>query len=538
VSVAEADLGAVAARLAGLHGADLVEVRLDALAPPVRLETARLVALVAGSPVPIGFTLRPAWEGGGYLGDEPARRRQLEAAAASGAAFIDVELDAEWAAELVDSSPCPVIVSHHFDRPMPDDLDRRVEEMLRLRPSLAKLVAPSERPADAVPLLAAARRLIESGQPASGFCMGEAGRASRLLAIIQGAGIVYAAAEVGGEVAPGQWPLVELTERLRVRGWPRDAGLCGLIGHPIGHSLSPAIYNAVFQERGRGLAYLPLPGAQLAPVMDLVEAVGFIGLSVTMPFKEQMAARCAELDALAATTGAVNTVVARPGGGWAGFNTDGVAVVEALAARRQIGGAAIAIVGAGGAGRAAAVALAAAGGEVTVLNRTVARAEEVAELARCAAGPIDTLRERRFDVVINATPVGMRAAGDGNRAGAEAGKGGGVAGAGRRGGGPGDAGRGDEGGAAIAGPTASTPFPSDWLSGSEVVFDMVYRPRITPLLAAADARGCATIEGLEMFVRQAAVQYGLLTGDPSDQPLVSLRAAAERALDEDGGASR
>jgi 3-dehydroquinate dehydratase/shikimate dehydrogenase len=413
VSVAEADLGAVAARLAGLRGADLVEVRLDALDPPVGLETARLAALVAGSPVPVGFTLRPAREGGGYRGGEEERCRRLANAAAAGAAFVDVELDAEWAAELVDSSPCPVIVSHHFDRPMPEDLEPRVEQLLRLRPSLAKLVAPAENPADALPLLAAARRLIESGQPASGFCMGEAGRASRLLAISQGAGIVYAAAEAGGEVAPGQWPLVELTERLRVRGWPRDAGLCGLIGHPIAHSLSPAIFNAVFQERGRSLAYLPLPGAHLAPVMDLVEAVGFIGLSVTMPFKEQMAARCAELDALAATTGAVNTVVARPGGGWAGFNTDGVAVVEALAARRQIGGAAIAIVGAGGAGRAAAVALAAAGGEVTVLNRTVVRAEEVAELARCAAGPIDTLNERRFDVVINATPVGMQAAGDG-----------------------------------------------------------------------------------------------------------------------------
>ena len=513
VSVAEADLDAVATRLVGLRGADLIEVRLDALDESAGLDPARLAELSAGSPVPIGFTLRPEWEGGGYRGDEPARRRLLAAAAASGAAFIDIELDAEWAAELVGSSPCPVIVSHHFDRPRPDDLERRVEELLRLRPSLAKLVAPAERPADALPLLAAARRLIAEGQPATCFCMGEAGRASRLIAIGQGAGLVYAAAEAGREVAVGQWPLAELTDRLRVRGWPRDAGLCGLIGHPIDHSLSPAIFNAVFQERGRGLAYLPLPGAELTPAIDLVEAVGFLGLSVTMPFKEQMAGRCAELDALATATDAVNTVVARPGGGWAGFNTDGVAVVEALAARRQIDGATIAIVGAGGAGRAAAAALAAAGGEVTVLNRTAARAAEVAELAGATAGPIETLRERRFDVIINATPVGMQAAGAG----------------GPRPGAP----RGAEAGGERVAEQGETPFPTSWLAGSEVVFDMVYRPRITPLLAAAAARGCPTIEGLEMFVRQAAVQYGLFTGEPTDRPLVSLRATALRILEDD-----
>ena len=513
VSVAEADLDAVAARLVGLRGADLIEVRLDALDESAGLDPARLAELSAGSPVPIGFTLRPEWEGGGYRGDEPARRRLLAAAAASGAAFIDIELDAEWAAELLGSSPCPVIVSHHFDRPRPDDLQRRVEQLLRLRPSLAKLVAPAERPADALPLLAAARRLIAEGQPATCFCMGEAGRASRLIAIGQGAGLVYAAAEAGREVAAGQWPLAELTDRLRVRGWPRDAGFCGLIGHPIDHSLSPAIFNAVFQERGRGLAYLPLPGAELTPAIDLVEAVGFLGLSVTMPFKEQMAGRCAELDALATATDAVNTVVARPGGGWAGFNTDGVAVVEALAARRQIDGATIAIVGAGGAGRAAAAALAAAGGEVTVLNRTAARAAEVAELAGATAGPIETLRERRFDVIINATPVGMQAAGAG----------------GPRPGAP----RGAEAGGERVAEQGETPFPTSWLAGSEVVFDMVYRPRITPLLAAAAARGCPTIEGLEMFVRQAAVQYGLFTGEPTDRPLVSLRATALRILEDD-----
>jgi shikimate 5-dehydrogenase len=148
-----------------------------------------------------------------------------------------------------------------------------------------------------------------------------------------------------------------------------------------------------------------------------------------------------------------------------------------------------------------------------VLNRTVARAEEVAELAGATAGPIETLRQRRFDVIINATPVGMQAAGaGGSRTGAPQGA--------------------EAGGERLAG-QSGTPFPTNWLVGSEVVFDMVYRPRITPLLAAAGARGCPTIEGLEMFVRQAAVQYGLFTSEPTDRPLVSLRAAALRVLEDD-----
>jgi shikimate 5-dehydrogenase len=83
-------------------------------------------------------------------------------------------------------------------------------------------------------------------------------------------------------------------------------------------------------------------------------------------------------------------------------------------------------------------------------------------------------------------------------------------------------------------PPDVTPFPTAWLSGNEVVFDMVYRPRRTALLRQAAERGCTTIEGLEMFVRQAAAQYRHLTGDPGDEPLASMRVTAEGVLVQDG----
>ena len=495
VSIARHDLEGFGAALTGIDGADLVEIRLDALDDPASLTEDDLRILSKSSSVPVGFTLRPTWEGGGFDGEESEREHLLAAAARSGAAFVDVELDAEWAAELLETAPCAVIVSHHWSEPCPADLGERIEQLHRLAPAVAKLVAPADRPDQAEPLLEAGRILDERGQPAACFCMDEAGSASRLLAVGYGAALVYAARDDDEAVAPGQWPVGRLVGVLKVPEWPRGARFCGLVGDPIVHSLSPAIFNAAFRDFDTELAYVPIPGSDLESSLELATSAGFRGLSVTMPFKEEAARACTELDPLAALIGAVNTLVAEADG-WHGFNTDASAVVEALSASIDLAGAEVAVVGAGGAARAAVAAIAEAGGRVTVTGRTAGRAEVVAALAAAQAAPVDRLKEARFDVVINATPVGME-------------------------------------GTATQG---ETPFPPDWLGGTEVVFDMVYRPRRTALLAAAEQRGCTTIDGLEMFVRQAAAQYRLWTGDGSDAPLAVIRATAERVLSEDSGA--
>jgi 3-dehydroquinate dehydratase/shikimate dehydrogenase len=496
VSLAEPSPERLRQRFARLDGADLVEIRLDALGPEHEPTPRLLSELVAACPVPVGFTLRPLFQGGAYVGDEGARRLALERAAAAGAGFVDVELDAEWVGDLVAASACPVVVSHHWEE-APADLDAHVERARALAPAMIKLVATAVSPDDALPLLHAGRELRAEGQPATCFCMGAAGAASRLLAAGQGAALIYAAVEGGREVAPGQWTLSRLVGELGVPHWQPDAEFCGLIGDPIDHSLSPAIFNAVFRARGMNMAYVPVAAGDLDGVLRLLTDVGFRGVSVTMPFKEEMGARATQREALVEATGAANTVVFGAGG-WSAFNTDGQAVVDALAAVRPVAGARIAIVGAGGAARAAAVALTDAGAEVTVVNRTVARAEEVAALAGADFGAVETLEGGGFDVVINATPVGMIAArGDGTSQG------------------------------------EATPFPASWLNGDEVVFDMVYRPRRTALLRQAAERGCTTIEGLEMFVRQAAAQYRHLTGDRGDEPLASMRATAEEVMVQD-----
>ena len=492
VSVARADLEGVGAALNAVRGADLVEVRLDALDDPAGLDEHALRELIEASHVPLGFTLRPAWEGGGFTGPEDERRRLIDTAAHSGATFVDIELDAEWCRDFLDDAPCAVIASHHWDEARPADLRARVEQLDDLSPSVAKLVAVADDPADALPLLDAGKALAERGQPAACFSMGEAGAASRLLSIGDGAALVYAAIDSDEPVAPGQWPVGRLVRELRVPEWPPGAGFCGLVGDPIIHSLSPAIFNAAFRAFGFPLVYAPMPGAALGGSLEVAAAREFRGLSVTMPFKEEAARSCARLDPIAASIGAVNTLVAEADG-WHGFNTDGAAVVESLAAAIDVTGADVAIVGAGGAARAAAVALVDAGSNVDVLNRSPEKAAAVAALAKASSGDLGELTKKGYDAIINATPVGM-------------------------------AGICAEG---------ETPFPPDWLEGTETVFDMVYRPRRTALLVAAERAGCATIEGLEMFVRQAAAQYRLWTGDESDEPLQVIRAAAASALLED-----
>ncbi len=492
VSLAERDASALRRRFGRLDGADLVEIRLDALDAPLDLGPRGLVDLVESCPLPVGFTLRPPWQGGRFEGDEPSRRRCIEQAAAAGAAFVDVEIEAEWVADFLDRADCPVIVSHHWHCSRPPDLAEKVARIAALAPSMAKLVAIADVPSDALPLLGAGEQLIASGQPATCFCMGEAGKASRLLAAGRGAALVYAAATVGSEVAAGQWSLRELVEELRVCGWRRGTGFCGLIGHPIGHSLSPAIFNAVFQARGLDVAYVPVAGEDLDGVLDLAIGMGFRGVSVTMPFKQEIASRSARRDEVVTAIGAANTVVFE-GDRLAAYNTDGGAVVAALVAVRPVEAARIAVVGAGGAARAGATALVGAGADVTILNRTEARAREAAELAGAKSAGLEQLDGGDFDIVINATPVGMQ-------------------------------------GTPMA---ESTPFPPEWLSGGEVVFDMVYRPRTTPLLRQAAGRGCTTIEGLEMFIRQAAAQFRILTGDTGVDPLDMMREVVERLLAND-----
>ncbi len=274
----------------------------------------------------------------------------------------------------------------------------------------------------------------------------------------------------------------------------------GLIGDPVGHSLSPLLHNAAFSALGLDWVYVAfeVPPEEVPAAIGGVRALGIDGLSVTMPHKAAVAELMDRLTPTARRLGAVNTVVRR-GGRLEGETTDGEGLLAALridegwepAGRRCL------LLGTGGAARAVALALGDAGvGELIVAGRRAEQAREVAGLAGGAGrvGAVD--QADRAEVIINATPVGMA----------------GVASL------PG-----------VAGPP-ELPFDLEptRLGPSQLVVDLVYAPAVTPLLAAARAQGARGVNGLGMLIHQAALQFRLWTSE--DAPLDAMSAAAMSAL--------
>lgn len=268
----------------------------------------------------------------------------------------------------------------------------------------------------------------------------------------------------------------------QVRGATRVAGI---IGDPVAHSRSPAIWNAAFREAGIDWVFVAFPvaaGAATAAIGGM-RSLGIAGLTVTMPHKSEAARACDDLSPTAKALDAVNAIVNRDGV-LAGDSTDGEGFVRSLheegvepARRRCV------IVGAGGAARAIARALGDAGTEVVVAARRMDAAVAAAALAPDGrAVDLGSVADElgAADLLVNATPVGMQ----------------------------------------------GEPAPIDvaLLPAAAVVVDTIYHPAETPLLAAARGRGLRSVGGLGMLVHQAALSFESFTGVPA--PLDTMRAAA------------
>lgn len=277
---------------------------------------------------------------------------------------------------------------------------------------------------------------------------------------------------------------------------PDPGRLAALIGSPVRHSLSPVIHRAGFDAARVDWAYVAFdvaPG-RAGDALAAVRVLGIAGLSVTMPHKDDVAAAVDRLDPAARALGSVNTV-SWDGDQLVGSSTDGAGFVASLAAARvQVRGARVAVIGAGGAARSVIDALARGGAaESTVLNRTEERARRAASLTPAAS--VGTVADvARADLVVNATSVGMGV--DPDRSG------------------PGD-----------------MPCDPDLLHDGQVVADLVYHPLETAWLRAARRRGCTVVDGLGMLVHQAALQQQRWLGIAPDVGV--LRAAAEAALTTD-----
>jgi shikimate dehydrogenase len=273
--------------------------------------------------------------------------------------------------------------------------------------------------------------------------------------------------------------------------------LVGVLGDPVRHSLSPDMHNAALQTMGLDWVYLalPTPADQLEVVLAGLAALGCRGLNVTIPHKQAVAALCAQLTPLAERVGAVNTLVPLQGGGWLGTNTDVEGFLSPLRGDDWQGRRAL-VLGCGGSARAVLAGLVDLGcSEILLAGR---RPEPLAALVADCQGWAPQLRALAWDdlegqlpstaLLVNCTPVGM---------------------------------------ASRDCPLGSTQL--DHLPNAATVYDLIYVPRPTSLLAAAAARGCHTIDGLEMLVQQGAAALRLWSG-AATVPVAAMRAAAEAVL--------
>lgn len=464
----------------------LIELRLDHLKSPASaLPRLRRLAEIRPDAILIA-TCRRTTAGGKFHGTVEAELEILRKAAEVGCLAVDVEIESAEAMSTAAweelRASAAIVLSHH-DFKSTARLEETFARMRAFNADFYKLIGTATSLYDNVVMT----RFLEqysSEYPMIGACMGEQGMLSRMLGIRAGGAFTFGSAGHGKETAPGQPTYRELRDFYRIEQIETVTKVYGIAGDPVSHSMSPWVMNSAFRRENVNAVYLPLHAKALDDLLRTTADLPLDGLSITMPYKQMVVEHLDNSDVLTQKTGACNTIVRAKDGRLFGFNTDVYGIVAAIEPRVPLQGARVLVLGAGGAARAAVFGLRAKGAEVSILNRTAATAVALAKQSDSKVVKRGDLPKLSFDLILNATPVGM-------------------------------------------GSDKSTP-----LEGHELntlwVFDLVYNPIETRLLKLAQAKGCGTISGAEMFVHQAARQFEIWTGKPA--PVDGIRQVLLRQL--------
>lgn len=450
-----------------------LEFRLDYLSKPgLALPKIKKFAELHPSAVSIA-TCRRAAGGGKFRGSVASQLQILAKAADSGCQIVDVELQsaARTKPEQLQRlrMRAALLFSYHDFRAT-KKLDETLEKMATLPADFYKLVTTATTLSDNVAMM---KFLEKNGDRHSivGLCMGEQGIISRVLGVRAGSVFTFASATPGEETGPGQVTAPELRSTYRIEQVDAATRVYGVAGDPVAHSLSPVVMNTALRRENVNGVYLALHAKTLPDLLACVREIPIHGLSITMPYKESIVKHLDNTDSSTTKIGACNTVVRAQDGRLYGFNTDTSGVVRPLEQRMALPGAKILVLGAGGAARAAVYGLKERGCEVYILNRTVGPAQRLARSARARLLKRADLKKMSFDVIVNATPVGM-------------------------------------------GSSRESPLSEKEIN-ARYVFEMIYDPPETRLVKLARERGAEIIPGIEMFVHQAARQFEIWTGKPA-----------------------
>ncbi len=360
-------------------------------------------------------------------------------------------LDVSWGDPVPENTRC-ILSYHNFDS-TPENLEEILSEMQKTPAAYYKIATMAHSTLDSLRMLA----LAKAHPNLIGVCMGKKGEITRILGPLVGVPITYASLKPEWQSAPGQLTARALIDTYRFPTLSPTTALYGLIGDPVDLSISHKTHNALFGHLNCDAVYvkMEIKKEELPLFFPLAKTLGFRGLSVTMPLKEQLLPYLDQYDPLAA----INTVHFSEGQ-TIGANTDGKGALDALEERGLVKGKTLVILGAGGSSKAIAYEAKKRGARVLILNRTEERAFRMAEELQVEGGPLSLLEHRQADIVINATPAGM-------------------------------------------------PIDPAWLRGKELVMDIKTIPKETDFLLAAHSKGCQCVYGYEMFVNQAAYQFDM-----------------------------
>jgi 3-dehydroquinate dehydratase/shikimate dehydrogenase len=468
------------------NGIELVELRLDYLQGAVQVKR-----LLKERPCPAIITCRRKTDGGRWEHSEEARLQLLRLAIVEGADYVDLEDDV--AGNVPRYGKTKRIVSHHDMLRTPSDLHELHARLAALDADVVKIATMANHPGDNLRMLDVVRA---AKVPTVGICMGEIGVPTRILCGCAGAPFVFATFNDERALAPGQIGWKAMRDVYHYDTIRPSTKIYGVVADPVAHSLSPIVHNAACAAAGIDAVYVPfrVPADQLDEFLSEADRWPIAGLSVTIPHKEAVLAQCSGQDDLVKAIGAANTLTFTTDG-MAAANTDATAAIESLQAvlaenEQTAGGDGLGVktalvLGAGGAARAVAFGLKTRGVEVTIAARTLERGRKVADDVGCKVIEWASRHRMPHDCIVNATPIGMHP--DVN----------------------------------------ASPFEKEHLRSYMVVFDTVYNPENTLFIKEAKSVGCRIVTGVEMFVRQAAIQFRTWHG--VEPPHAVMRDALKQA---------
>ena len=465
--------------------ADLTELRVDCLDPDERLYIRRFPELAG---MPVILTIRRDIDGGCFAGGEGARVRLLARGLAyanddsrHNFAYVDIEDDFKVPSleEAARTFGTRIIRSCHNLQGVPDDIHEKIKSMQRGGDEIVKIAVAVKTTSDVNKVLQASKACKSKDKIF--ICMGHYGIYSRILAEKFGSMLTYSSALSETEIpgASGQIDVRELSELYRFTKITKKTKVYGVVGNPLKTTVSPWFFNTVFGLENYDAVYVPFPTNSINDFFHLVKEFDVQGLSITVPYKEAVLSELHDCSAAVQSIGACNTMYPRTEG-WFGENTDCTGFSDSLLAfinRKHLKHLKISIIGAGGVARAVAAEIYKLGGKAVILNRTVHKAKSIASQYKFRWAGLDIqgieIMSKYNDIIIQASPVGMEGYDDSN---------------------------------------SNDPLTMYSFTGREVVMDLIYTPPLSPFLKRAAAAGCKTINGYDMVIRQARLQYACFTG--------------------------